>query len=121
MEVKILEYRESEVVERLQKTLNEAFSPISMKFDVKYFIGEEIINKDKVLCILISSSKAGIIYERIVIMKSYQTPMDVEEDFIGGVMTDITLAGVTFLNIEKIKMTNPLFDKNKIKDQTRMN
>jgi hypothetical protein len=54
-------------------------------------------------------------------MKSHQTPMDVEEEFIEGIFTDITLAGVTFLNIEKIKITNPLFDKRKLKDQIRMN
>jgi len=121
MEVRVLEHRESEFVERLKTTLNEAFNPIGMSFDINYFIGESTANKGKLLCFIIQCSKTGIIYEKIIEMKPHETPMDVEDNFVDMIVGELLLSGVTFLNIEKIRTFNPLFNKQKLKEQIKMN
>ena len=118
MEVKVLEHRENEFVEHLRKMLGETFHTIPITFDINYFIGEDTSNGDKVLCFVLTSSKAGVIYEKLVSMKVFETPMDVEEDFVNQIVADLILAGVTFVNLEKIRISNFLQDKEKIKKRS---
>lgn len=118
MEVKILEHRESEFVEHLKTMLYDTFHSISMSFEINYFVGEDTSNGDKVLCFVLTSSKAGVIYEKIITMEAFETPMDVEDTFVNQIVNDFILAGVTFVNLEKLKMSDYLQDKGKKKKQS---
>lgn len=104
MKVKVIEIRSNEFVEHLKKVLNGIFNSLSMSFDINYFVGENAEGK-RGLCFILSSSKTGIIYEKLSLMKSFETPADVEEKFICQVIDELVVAGVGFMSIEKLKDT----------------
>ena len=102
---------ENEFVEQLRKLLT-GFFPDTMPvgFDLKYFIGED----DKGIRGLyfeINSKNVGNIFFKFKPMKAWETPADHEERFISEIVNDLMLAGITFVNFEKLKENE--FNKNK--------
>ena len=92
---------ENEFVERFSKLLSDLFSSnLPIGFDISYYMGE---NEEDVrgLYLEIISKGVGIIYARFQEMKPWETPYDHEEAFISQVTSDLMMAGVTFINMEK--------------------
>jgi len=103
MKVKVLEDRNNEFVEHLKMVLNTTFHSMPMNFTVEYFVGEDV-KGIKGLYFILSSSKAGSIYEKITPMKEFETPLDIEENFVNQIISDLVLAGITFVNLEKLRI-----------------
>jgi len=105
MKVRVLEVRENEFVEHLKRMLNDTYRVAPVTFDVNYFIGEDVKGK-KGLCFILSSSKAGSIYEKFTPLQMFETPLDIEDGFVSQIINDLVLAGVTFVNLERMRMSD---------------
>lgn len=110
MKIKKVEGRTNEFVEHLTKMLNDSFGNLPINFHVNYFLGEDT-KGTKGLYFVLSSNKAGQFYEKFTPIEIYQTPMDIEEEFIAAVINDLVLAGVTFVNLEKLRSLSDLNKK----------
>ena len=105
-----LEIRNHELARQLQMLLDSSFSDLGAGFKVSYFIGIDN-EKIKYLCFSIDTKYLGNIYFKNKILRPYQTPSDIEEDFINGIMEDLLIAGCTFLYTEKGKIESALKGK----------
>lgn len=110
VKVKVIKVIKNDFTERLQKMLSNTFNSLPIEVKVNYFLGET--EKDeKILCFAILNNKIGMVYEKSVFLKDYETHLDVEDSLMDNVLNDLVLAGVTFVNGEKMDQyvkTQPL-------------
>ena len=111
MKMKKIESIENEFVGQLQKLLSGFFpKEMPVGFDLKYFIGED----DKGvrgLYFEVNSKNVGNIFFKFQPLEPWETPADHEDKFIGNIVNDLMLAGITFVNFEKLREND--FNKNK--------
>lgn len=113
--LKELEIRDHEFVEQLKELLNISFSSLPTKFEIKLFtaIDPEGIRS---MYFTIDTNLTGNIYIKRMDMKPFETPADIENDFINEVINDLILGGCTFLYTEKGKLLQRI---NNLKPKTK--
>lgn len=110
MKIRILENRENDFVEHLKRMLNDFFTGTPFHFKVSYFVGEDT-KGNKGLYFELSSTKTGSIYQNFAPVSSSQTPMDIEDELINKIINDFVLAGVSFINLEKLRSSDFVQEK----------
>lgn len=100
MGIKKIETINNEFIEQMRTLLMNSF-PDFLGFEIEYFIGED--NGVKGLYVEIRSKMFGSVYRKKKNLKDRAFIMDVEEDFINGVINDLVVAGIVFLNGESVK------------------
>ena len=95
----------NELMEHLGKVLLNLFKSGPLCLKLEYFLGEDEQGK-RLVCFIVSSEIAGIVYEKYQSLLDHETVADLEEEFCSYILDDLLLAGVGFLQTEKIRYNN---------------